>query len=49
MTKEEKETPAEFRYSIWDTRTTDNQPNINVTSAVQPIKDTDEKTVPDTL
>jgi hypothetical protein len=31
--KEEKETPAAFKYSIWDTRTADNQPNIHLTSA----------------
>jgi hypothetical protein len=34
MTKgEEKETPTTFKYSIWDTRTADDQPNIHVTSS----------------
>jgi hypothetical protein len=34
MTKEEQDMPTEFKYSIWDTRTADDQPNINITSAV---------------
>jgi hypothetical protein len=34
MTNEEKDKSTEFKYSIWETRTADDQPNINVTSAV---------------